>query len=112
MNLLRKRKKQNDQLKDLLGEQEAELPEEENPMQHVAELKRSPILELVLPKDKTISEKQISLQEMPEKKRKSYRIWGFFRCGTGGWNIDVRFARRICDRSFYRFYRWIERRRT
>ena len=26
--------KQNDQLKDLLGEQEAELPEEENPMQH------------------------------------------------------------------------------
>lgn len=61
--------KQNDQLKDLLGEQEAELPEEENPMQHVAELKRSPILELVLPKDKTISEKQISLQEMPEKEK-------------------------------------------
>ena len=42
--------KQNDQLKDLLGEQEAELPEEENPMQHVAELKRSPILELVFRK--------------------------------------------------------------
>lgn len=38
-------------------------------MQHVAELKRSPILELVLPKDKTISEKQISLQEMPEKEK-------------------------------------------
>lgn len=63
--------KQNDQLKDLLGEQEAELPEEENPMQHVAELKRSPILELVLPKDKTISEKQISLQEMPEKRKET-----------------------------------------
>lgn len=69
--------KQNDQLKDLLGEQEAELPEEENPMQHVAELKRSPILELVLPKDKTISEKQISLQEMPEK-RENHTGYGAF----------------------------------
>ena len=69
--------KQNDQLKDLLGEQEAELPEEENPMQHVAELKRSPILELVLPKDKTISEKQISLQEMPEK-RENHTGYGTF----------------------------------
>ena len=69
--------KQNDQLKDLLGEQEAELPEEENPMQHVAELKRSSILELVLPKDKTISEKQISLQEMPEK-RENHTGYGAF----------------------------------
>lgn len=69
--------KQNDQLKDLLGEQEAELPEEENPMQHVAELKCSPILELVLPKDKTISEKQISLQEMPEK-RENHTGYGAF----------------------------------
>ena len=102
--------KQNDQLKDLLGEQEAELPEEENPMQHVAELKRSPILELVLPKD-NIGETDIITGDAG-KKRKSYRIWGFFRCGTGGWNVDVRFARRICDRSFYRFYRWTERRRT
>ncbi len=42
MNLLRKRKSKRS-FKDLLGEQEAELPEEENPMQHVAELKRSPI---------------------------------------------------------------------
>ena len=69
--------KQNDQLKDLLGEQEAELPEEENPMQHVAELKRSSILGLVLPKDKTISEKQISLQEMPEK-RENHTGYGAF----------------------------------
>ena len=69
--------KQNDQLKDLLGEQEAELPEEENPMQHVAELKHSSILELVLPKDKTISEKQISLQEMPEK-RENHTGYGAF----------------------------------
>ena len=51
--------------------------EEENPMQHVAELKRSPILELVLPKDKTISEKQISLQEMPEK-RENHTGYGAF----------------------------------
>ena len=51
--------------------------EEENPMQHVAELKRSPILELVLPKDKTISEKQISLQEMPEK-RENHTGYGTF----------------------------------
>ena len=51
--------------------------EEEKPMQHVAELKRSPILELVLPKDKTISEKQISLQEMPEK-RENHTGYGAF----------------------------------
>ena len=46
-------------------------------MQHVAELKRSSILELVLPKDKTISEKQISLQEMPEK-RENHTGYGAF----------------------------------
>ena len=43
----------------------------------MAELKRSSILGLVLPKDKTISEKQISLQEMPEK-RENHTGYGAF----------------------------------
>ena len=39
-------------LEDLLAANEGELPKEENPIDHVGELQSSPILELVMPKDK------------------------------------------------------------
>lgn len=60
--------KQSEYLEELLGEQEMELPDEENPMEHVAVLKSLPILSLVLPKEKNVSEKKISLQNMPENR--------------------------------------------
>lgn len=60
---------QKETLESLLEEQEAELPTEENPMAHVGVLKSTPILNLVLPKDKQVSEKRIVLSDMPEKRQ-------------------------------------------
>lgn len=60
---------QKETLESLLKDQEAELPTEENPMAHVGVLKSTPILNLVLPKDKQVSEKRIALSDMPEKRQ-------------------------------------------
>lgn len=64
-----KETEQTDYLEELLGEQEMELPSEDNPMEHVATLKKSPILSLVMPEGKQVSEKSIALQDMPENRR-------------------------------------------
>ena len=60
---------QKETLESMLEEQEAELPMEGNPMVHVGELKNTPILNLVLPKERAASEKRIVLSEMPEKRQ-------------------------------------------
>ena len=68
---------QADRLDELLGEQEAELPSEENPMEHIAGLKRSPLLNLIMPEGKQVSEKKIDLTDMPEH-RKNETGYGTF----------------------------------
>lgn len=55
---------QQEYLDGLLEENEGELPEEGNPIQYVGELKKSPILTLVMPKDQNISEKRLNGQEV------------------------------------------------
>ena len=55
-------------MEELLNEQEMELPGEENPLEHVAGLKQAPILNLVLPKETQVSEKQIVSEDMPENR--------------------------------------------
>lgn len=47
------------ELKDLLEVNEGTLPREENPIEHVDVMKQSPILSLVTPKDRTVSEKKV-----------------------------------------------------
>lgn len=44
-------------LNQLLEENEGELPTEDNPLEHIAQVKQTPILSLVLPKDMKLSEK-------------------------------------------------------
>lgn len=48
----------------LLKENERELPEEDNPIAHVGQMKKSPILSLVMPKDQAVSEKQAEAGEL------------------------------------------------
>lgn len=55
-------------LEDLLAANEGELPKEENPIDHVGELQSSPILELVMPKDKEVSNKQTDASELLENR--------------------------------------------
>lgn len=48
----------------LLEKNEIELPKEDNPIAHVGQLKRSPILTLVMPKERDVSEKRVKSGEM------------------------------------------------
>lgn len=50
-------------LTGLLAENEGELPTENNPIDHVNALKTSPILQLVFPKERELSQKSIGLSE-------------------------------------------------
>ncbi len=49
------------ELDDLLEENEAELPEEDNPISHISNLKKSPILSLVMQKNQELSDKAMDL---------------------------------------------------
>lgn len=56
-------RKQEESLGELLEKNEESLPEEDNPISHINGLKHSPILKLVMPKEKQVSEKEITLGE-------------------------------------------------
>lgn len=53
------------ELQGLLEVNEAQLPQEENPIGHVSQMKQSPVLSLVVPKDQALSEKQIETEDLP-----------------------------------------------
>ena len=50
-------------LSGLLGEHDAELPVENNPIDYIDTLKKTPLLTLVMPKDMKLSSKRISLSD-------------------------------------------------
>ena len=56
-------RQQQQELSDLLEQEEGALPEKDNPIAHVDKLKSSPLLNLVMPKDMTVSQKVIRLEE-------------------------------------------------
>ena len=59
------------ELQGMLSEKEVELPEEENPLSHVAKLKSTPLLELIMPKGRTVSLKNIGLSEVVSHRKKN-----------------------------------------
>lgn len=72
-----KEKYQQREFDDLLEENDGKLPEEDNPISHVAALKKSSLLDLVMPKEHPVSQKQINLADTLEYrgKREGY---GYF----------------------------------
>lgn len=61
-----KKEEQNQNALDsMLTENGVELPIEDNPMEYVAVLKKSPVLSLVMPEGEMVSEKDIPLAELP-----------------------------------------------
>ncbi|MGC4018772.1 MAG: DUF5702 domain-containing protein [Muricomes sp.] len=58
----------NMELEEFTGQNEVTLPQEDNPLPHIEELKQSGILELVLPKEFTASEKQIVAEEQASRR--------------------------------------------
>jgi len=53
-----------DTLDGLLAENETELPREDNPLEHTRQLKQTPLLDLVCPKDMQVSEKTVSKDDL------------------------------------------------
>lgn len=58
----------NNELENLLQENENTLPAEDNPLPHIADLKKTGILELVLPKEFALSNKQIAPEDQLDKR--------------------------------------------
>lgn len=67
----REEEEQQENLNHLLQENESELPDEDNPINHVNQLKRSSILSLVVPRDITISEKTVEDQELLSSRQRN-----------------------------------------
>ena len=76
-DFVREEEEQEEKLNGLLEEQEGELSAEENPIEHVNELKKADILSLVVPKEQGISDKQIEPDQMLEH-RSLNRGYGSF----------------------------------
>ena len=81
-------KKQQGELDQLLEENEGELPEKDNPIAHVAGLKKSSLLELVMPKGKEVSDKQMNLADTLEYRGKREGYGDFSDVSEGIGKLD------------------------
>ena len=73
----------------LLEENEAELPQEDNPIAHVGQLKKSPILTLVMPRDQTVSEKRVESREMLDARERNRGYGDFSDVSAESGNISA-----------------------
>ena len=81
-------KKQQGELDQLLEENEGELPEKDNPIAHVAGLKKSSLPELVMPKGKKVSDKQMNLADTLEYRGKREGYGDFSDVSEGIGKLD------------------------
>lgn len=81
-------KKQQGELDQLLEENEGELPEKDNPIAHVAGLKKSSLPELVMPKGKEVSDKQMNLADTLEYRGKREGYGDFSDVSEGIGKLD------------------------
>lgn len=68
-------KKSREELDGLLQESESSLPAEDNPIEHVAQLKKKSLIDLVVPEEMDISDKAIPAQSVPSNRKNN--------CGYG-----------------------------
>ncbi len=69
-------------MEELLQQEEAELPEENNPIQSVGKLKKSGILSLVVSGEDTVSERSVSTRALPT--HRELEAGNFEKSGEGG----------------------------
>ncbi len=77
-----------DRLDELLSEQGGELPDEGNPIAYAGQLKKSPILSLVVPKDRTVSEKRVDCQELLSARERNAGYGEFADVGEETGNLS------------------------
>ena len=91
-------KTEQEHLDQLLEEQEGELPSEDNPIAYVEELKKSPILSLVMPEDRQVSEKKIALASMVSKRQRNLGYGDFSDVTPEAGTVDhLLFGRYLTD---------------
>lgn len=78
-----------DKLEGLLKENEGTLPEEDNPISHMSALKTSPILELVIPKEMQISQKELELSELTSHRNLNTGYGDFSEESRGIGTVDT-----------------------
>ena len=66
----------------------AELPEEENPLSHVAKLKSMPLVDLIMPKGRVMSKKSITLSEMVSHRKRNQGYGDFSDVAGSGSTIS------------------------
>ena len=91
-------KTEQEHLDQLLEEQEGELPSEDNPIAYVEELKKSPILSLVMPEDRQVSEKKIAFASMVSKRQRNQGYGDFSDVTPEAGTVDhLLFGRYLTD---------------
>ena len=91
-------KTEQEHLDQLLEEQEGELPSEDNPIAYVEELKKSPILSLVMPEDRQVSEKKIARASMVSKRQRNQGYGDFSDVTPEAGTVDhLLFGRYLTD---------------
>ena len=91
-------KTEQEHLDQLLEEQEGELPSEDNPIAYVEELKKSPILSLVMPEDRQVSEKKIALASMVSTRQRNQGYGDFSDVTPEAGTVDhLLFGRYLTD---------------
>lgn len=72
------------ELNGLLEEENAKLPEENNPISHVGKLKKASLLDLIMPEGKQVSEKSLDSGESLTKRKKNKGYGDFSEEQKGG----------------------------
>ena len=91
-------KTEQEHLEQLLEEQAGELPSEDNPIAYVEELKKSPILSLVMPEDQQVSEKKIALASVVSKRQRNQGYGDFSDVTPEAGTVDhLLFGRYLTD---------------
>lgn len=91
-------KTEQEHLDQLLDEQEGELPSEDNPIAYVEELKKSPILSLVMPEDRQVSEKKIAFASVVSKRQRNQGYGDFSDVTPEAGTVDhLLFGRYLTD---------------
>ena len=91
-------KTEQEHLEQLLEEQAGELPSEDNPIAYVEELKKSPILSLVMPEDRQVSEKKIALASMVSERQRNQGYGDFSDVTPEAGTVDhLLFGRYLSD---------------
>ena len=73
-----------DQMEELILAEGKDLPQKDNPIAHISDIKNKPILELVLPQDRHVSDKTLGGADLFSERSKNVGIGEFYKSADNG----------------------------